>query len=476
MARIIPEPSTAIAEFESGQRRRALRSASETSKRGSRPGEEEAAAVRAGASLLVRRDQHHARPAQGSARSPGAQLRRRRRTPSLAQADGRSRRARRGVDSAGARRIRRERASRIRTMSRRPSSCSPPPAIPNGIDVELWASHDPIIRRASPRRCRRYLAGGRHPREDRPARCVVDARSGAQGHRPISRSRTGAPTTRTPRTSSIRCCTARTRERAATSRSTRTRSSTRSSTQARREQDEAKRIALYTQADAIAFNDAPMIFLFFYNELYAVQPWIRGFKVPPIFNGQRWTDVTIEHETKQTVPDRFHRPPRSLLSIPTLFGVLVVVVPPALRRARRSGAGDGRRARRRRDDRAAEKGASPRRAAARAVRALRRRRRCAATSAIPTSPSARSSRTSASAFRRRCCSPARRCCSRRSSASRSACLSARNPGGWFDRLGLGIAYLGISLPGLLGRTDSDPDLRRDAASGCRRRATAASST
>ncbi len=25
-------------------------------------------------------------------------------------------------------------------------------------------------------------------------------------------------------------------------------------------------------------------------------------------------------------------------------------------------------------------------------------------------------------------------------------LSARNPGGWFDRLGLGVAYLGISFP------------------------------
>jgi len=29
-------------------------------------------------------------------------------------------------------------------------------------------------------------------------------------------------------------------------------------------------------------------------------------------------------------------------------------------------------------------------------------------------------------------------------------LSARNPGGWFDRLGLGVAYLGISFPGYGG--------------------------
>ena len=42
-----------------------------------------------------------------------------------------------------------------------------------------------------------------------------------------------------------------------------------------------------------AFAAAPMVFLYFYNELYAVQPWIIGFKPPVIFNGQRWLDVSI---------------------------------------------------------------------------------------------------------------------------------------------------------------------------------------
>ena len=63
-------------------------------------------------------------------------------------------------------------------------------------------------------------------------------------------------------------------------------------TAARREQDEAKRVALYQQSDALAFREAPMIFLYFYNELYAVQPWIRNFTPPVIFNGQPWTTVT----------------------------------------------------------------------------------------------------------------------------------------------------------------------------------------
>jgi peptide/nickel transport system substrate-binding protein len=62
---------------------------------------------------------------------------------------------------------------------------------------------------------------------------------------------------------------------------------------ARREQDDAKRAALYRSADSLAYADAPMLPLFFFNDLYAVQPWIRNFKVPTIFNGQRWTDVRI---------------------------------------------------------------------------------------------------------------------------------------------------------------------------------------
>jgi ABC-type transport system substrate-binding protein len=65
-------------------------------------------------------------------------------------------------------------------------------------------------------------------------------------------------------------------------------------TAARREPDEAKRNVLYRQADSLAYVEAPMVFLYFYNQLYAVQRWINGFKPPVIFNGQRWLDVTID--------------------------------------------------------------------------------------------------------------------------------------------------------------------------------------
>jgi peptide/nickel transport system substrate-binding protein/oligopeptide transport system substrate-binding protein len=67
---------------------------------------------------------------------------------------------------------------------------------------------------------------------------------------------------------------------------------------ARRELDDTKRTALLRKADSIAFVDAPMMFLYFYNELYAVQPWIKGFRPPVIFNGQRWLDVMIAHKTR----------------------------------------------------------------------------------------------------------------------------------------------------------------------------------
>jgi peptide/nickel transport system substrate-binding protein/oligopeptide transport system substrate-binding protein len=62
---------------------------------------------------------------------------------------------------------------------------------------------------------------------------------------------------------------------------------------ARRELDESKRNALYRKADAIAEREAPMLFLYFFNDLYATQPWIKGFEPPVIFNGQRWLDVSI---------------------------------------------------------------------------------------------------------------------------------------------------------------------------------------
>jgi peptide/nickel transport system substrate-binding protein/oligopeptide transport system substrate-binding protein len=66
----------------------------------------------------------------------------------------------------------------------------------------------------------------------------------------------------------------------------------------RRELDEARRVELYRRADALAFREAPMVFLYFYNDLYAIQPWIKGFVPPVIFNGQPFTSVSIDTSRK----------------------------------------------------------------------------------------------------------------------------------------------------------------------------------
>lgn len=63
--------------------------------------------------------------------------------------------------------------------------------------------------------------------------------------------------------------------------------------ESRVENDAAKRAALYRQADSLAYNEVGLLPLFFYNDLFAIQPWVQGFKVPLIFNGQPWTSVTI---------------------------------------------------------------------------------------------------------------------------------------------------------------------------------------
>lgn len=61
----------------------------------------------------------------------------------------------------------------------------------------------------------------------------------------------------------------------------------------RREPDELRRSVLYQSADSLAFEQLGLIPLFFFNEMYAVQPRIRGFEAPVIFNGQRFTNVSI---------------------------------------------------------------------------------------------------------------------------------------------------------------------------------------
>jgi ABC-type transport system substrate-binding protein len=68
-------------------------------------------------------------------------------------------------------------------------------------------------------------------------------------------------------------------------------------TASRRENDITARTAMYARADSIAFAQAPMVFLTFYTELYAVQPWLKNWTAPTIFNGQRMIGARIDRTT-----------------------------------------------------------------------------------------------------------------------------------------------------------------------------------
>ena len=152
-ARIIAEPSTAVAEYESGNvdilADPRVRSVGLAGRR-----EPQAAAhVHAGARARVRRHQHHARPARRRARAPGDQLRDRHRSHHRATGR-RTRHARRRRHPARARRVRqhaqavsvRSRQGEAAARRRRPSERHRHRAL-DLADADLSC--------ASPRRCRR---------------------------------------------------------------------------------------------------------------------------------------------------------------------------------------------------------------------------------------------------------------------------------------------------------------------------------
>lgn len=60
---------------------------------------------------------------------------------------------------------------------------------------------------------------------------------------------------------------------------------------ARRTQGDAARTALYRAIDERTYHAAPWLYLWFPVDLWAQSPTISGWRLPVIFNGQRWTAV-----------------------------------------------------------------------------------------------------------------------------------------------------------------------------------------
>lgn len=58
--------------------------------------------------------------------------------------------------------------------------------------------------------------------------------------------------------------------------------------------DEASRIELYRRLQSRVVDAAPYVFLFHKLERYVVQPWVRGFRIFPVFNSDKLTDVALD--------------------------------------------------------------------------------------------------------------------------------------------------------------------------------------
>jgi peptide/nickel transport system substrate-binding protein/oligopeptide transport system substrate-binding protein len=62
---------------------------------------------------------------------------------------------------------------------------------------------------------------------------------------------------------------------------------------ARSTPDTAEKARLSREADARVFELAPWIFLWFPVDMWAMRPEVRGWRIPLVVTGQRWTDVRI---------------------------------------------------------------------------------------------------------------------------------------------------------------------------------------
>ena len=58
--------------------------------------------------------------------------------------------------------------------------------------------------------------------------------------------------------------------------------------------DDAARVALYRSIERQVVEDASRIFLFHKSELWLHQPWISGYQLYPVFNGNRLDDVSVD--------------------------------------------------------------------------------------------------------------------------------------------------------------------------------------
>jgi ABC-type transport system substrate-binding protein len=60
---------------------------------------------------------------------------------------------------------------------------------------------------------------------------------------------------------------------------------------ARATPDTAEKARLSREIDARVFELAPWVFLWFPIDIWAARPDVRGWRIPLVFTGQRWTEA-----------------------------------------------------------------------------------------------------------------------------------------------------------------------------------------
>lgn len=63
--------------------------------------------------------------------------------------------------------------------------------------------------------------------------------------------------------------------------------------EARRTLDDEARVAMYARADSLIHADAPWVFTVHPVDADIVQPWIEGYRIPQVFYGNKWVDVGL---------------------------------------------------------------------------------------------------------------------------------------------------------------------------------------
>jgi ABC-type transport system substrate-binding protein len=69
---------------------------------------------------------------------------------------------------------------------------------------------------------------------------------------------------------------------------------------ARSTPDTLEKARLSREIDARVFELVPWIFLWFPADVWAVQPDVKGWRIPAVFTGQRWT--TVERTRVERTP------------------------------------------------------------------------------------------------------------------------------------------------------------------------------